>query len=286
MRARTSGQLEIVKAMNAASRYACRQTEDQNTLLGFYTVTPKPWHFATPCMVSPFFPQVKEWRAVGGLGKAPKLTYLTLYFNPVCKRKMYRQFTTNSCGFLRGLDLHAVSDEEVVEGSKYFESSRWKACSSALALPQPLLNGLMEVASFTPTQQEEKTVKLRNQPSRSAAAVRLVEDRRRPRSDPNNDDLVLTSVLRRVQLLRKFHARNSPVIIGQRQIRRFNVQRLSYRAAVKIQTCVRKWLVELRSVVALKDILQETDELYLVQVCARHDFEILSSTVVSAGRCT
>ncbi|CAN0527323.1 unnamed protein product, partial [Ectocarpus sp. 12 AP-2014] len=56
------------------------------------------------------------WRAVGGLGKAPKLTYLTLFFNPVCKRKMYRPFTTNCCESLRGLDLHAVSDEEVIEG--------------------------------------------------------------------------------------------------------------------------------------------------------------------------
>eukprot|EP00903_Cladosiphon_okamuranus_P010060 g9535.t1 len=33
---------------------------------------------------------VMEWRAVGGLGKAPKLTYLTLFFNPVCKRKIGR----------------------------------------------------------------------------------------------------------------------------------------------------------------------------------------------------
>lgn len=206
-----------------------------------------------------------EWRAVGGLGKAPKLTYLTLFFNPVCKRKMYRQFTTNCCGCLRGLDLHAVSDEEVVEGSKYLESSCWKACSSTLALPQPLFKALTEVASFTPTQQQ-RNAKPCGQSTRSTAEAHLVGGGHRPRCAPSYDDLVLASVLRRVQLLRKFHARNSPVIIGQRQIRRFLVKRFSYGAAVKIQTLVRKWLVELRAVVALKDILRETGELYLVQV--------------------
>lgn len=189
-----------------------------------------------------------EWRAVGGLGKAPKLTYLTLFFNPVCKRNMYRPFTTNCCESLRGLDLHSVSDEEVVEGAKFCKASRFRTCSGALALPQPLFRGLTEL-TLSPTQGEVHGNG--HHPARRAS---------------DNDTAVLARVLRRVQLLRKFHARNSPVIIGQRQIRRFLGERFGVSAAVKIQTVVRKWLVELRSVVALKEILRNSGELYLVQV--------------------
>lgn len=194
--------------------------------------------------------QVMEWQAVGGLGKAPKLTYLTLFFNPVCKRKMYRPFTTNCCGSLHGLDLHAVSDEEVVEGATFFESSRFRTCSSALALPQPLFRGLTEL-TLSPTKHESH--------GNGHHPVRGASD---------SDAAVLARVLRRVQLLRKFQARNSPVVIGQRQIRRFLGERFGVSAAVKIQTVVRKWLVELRSAVALKDILRKSGELYLVQVSA------------------
>ncbi|CAN0527314.1 unnamed protein product, partial [Ectocarpus sp. 12 AP-2014] len=71
--------------------------------------------------------------------------------------------------------------------------------------------------------------------------------------------------MRRVQLLRRFHARNSPVIMGQRQVRRFLGERFGVAAAVKIQARIRRWMVERRAVAALKNILRETDELYLVQ---------------------
>ena len=185
---------------------------------------------------------------MGGLGQAPKLTYLTLFFNPVCKRKMYRPFTTNCCESLRGLDLHAVSDEEVVEGTEFLEASRFRACSSALALPQPLFRGLTELA-LSPTQHD---VHSSGHPSLPRAL--------------DSDAAVLARVRRRVQLLRKFHARNSPVIIGQRQVRRFLGEKFGVSAAVKIQAVVRKWLVEMRSADALRDILRKSGELYLVQV--------------------
>lgn len=192
--------------------------------------------------------QVTEWRAVGSLGKAPKLTYLTLFFNPVCKRNMYRPFTTNCCESLRGLDLHAVSDEEVVEGAHFFKASRFRTCSGALALPQPLFRGLTEMALLPTRHQGQGNG---HRPMRRAS---------------DSDAAISARVLRRVQLLRKFHARNSPVIIGQRQIRRFLGERFGVSAALKIQAVVRRWLVELRSVVALKDILRKSGELYLVQV--------------------
>lgn len=202
--------------------------------------------------------QVMEWRAVGGLGTAPQLTYLTLFLNPVCKREIYRPFTTNCCESLRALDLHAISDEEVVEGFRFFEASRYRTCSSTLALPQALFTGLTK-AAFTPRKQCKPNQEPDSTPSHAHHQLR---------SGANHDVLVLASVTRRVQLLRKFHARNSPVIIGQRQIRRFLRQRFGVAAAVKIQTRVRKWIVKLRAVSALKDILRETGELYLVQVCS------------------
>lgn len=203
-----------------------------------------------------------EWRAVGGLGKAPKLTYLTLFFNPVCKRKMYRPFTSNCCESLRGLDLHVVSDEEVVEGANFFEASRFRACSSALALPQPLFRGLTETLS--PTQHDIHD-----------------NDHHPVLRASDSDTAILARVRRRVQLLRKFHAQNSPVIIGQRQIRRFLGERFGVSIAVKtqtavrIQTAVRKWLVEIRSAAALKDILRESGELYLIQVSVAKTYLIL-----------
>lgn len=206
----------------------------------------------TPCCCA----QVTDWRAVDGLGKAPKLVYLTLFFNPVCKKKLYRPFTTNCCESLRGLDLHAVSDEEVVEGAKFCNASRFRTCSSALSLPQPLFKGLTEV-SFEPTKQEG-----------CATEDRVGKHGQHPLGNaPTRDALVLTSVLRRVQLLRKFHARNSPVVIGQRQIRRYLRGRFGSAAAIKIQKRVRTWIVEVRAAAALKDILRNTGELYLVQVC-------------------
>lgn len=207
-----------------------------------------------------------EWRAVGGLGKAPKLTYLTLFFNPVCKRKMYRPFTTNCCESLRGLDLHAVSDEEVVEGANFFKASRFRTCSSALALPQPLFRGLTEL-NFSPTQHGVHG-------NGHHPVCRA----------PDSDAISLARVLRRIQFLRKFHARNSPVIIGQRQVRRFLREIFGVAAAVKIQTHARKWIVQLRSVAALKDILRKSGELYLVQVSVDESCDYVRNVLVLSCR--
>ncbi|CAM9206404.1 unnamed protein product [Hapterophycus canaliculatus] len=210
--------------------------------------------------------KVMAWRAVGGLGNAPRLTYLTLFFNPVCKRDMYRPFTVNCCECLRGLDLHAISDEEVVEAFRFSKTSRYRTSSCALALPQALFKGLTETAS-PPSQRCKSNREPGSISSQSTADKAFVmrDGHHQLRSSPNRDALVLASVSRRVQLLRKFHSRNSPVIIGQRQIRRFLRKRFGVAAAVKIQKRVRRWIVKLRAVSALKDILRESGELYLVQ---------------------
>lgn len=202
-----------------------------------------------------------EWQAIGGLGKVPRLTYLTLFFNPVCKRKMYRTFTTNCCESLRGLDMHAVSDEEVVEGSRYFRASRYRTCSSALALPQPLFKGLTEVDLGL---SRHECAKPGTSYLRSTDCPNLVDGHLE--NLMNRDARVLASARRRVGLLQQFHARNSPVIIGQRQIRRFVKDRIVVAAAVRIQACMRKWMVGLNAILALKDVLRQAGELYLVRV--------------------
>lgn len=205
---------------------------------------------------------------MGGLGGLPQLTYLTLFFNPVCKRDLYRPFTTNCCESLRGLDLHAISDEEVVEGLHFFNASRFRTCSSALALPQALFQGLTERAFAQSQEYKPDQSPGRLSAQSTSNEVLVMRDGHHPlRIAPSRDDIVLASVSRRVQLLRKFHSRNSPVIIGQRQIRRFLRERFGVAAAVKIQTRVRRWVVKLRAISALKNILRESGELYLVQVC-------------------
>lgn len=167
----------------------------------------------------------------------------------------------NCCESLRGLDLHVVSDEEVIEGSHFFRSSRYRSCSSALALPQPIFKGLTEITQ-TPNQDEQTETS--SQLSPSPRANNAVEYQ--ARIFPYDDACILAGVVRRVRLLQRFHARNSPVIIGQRQIRRYAKHKARLVAAVRIQKNVRSWRVGLRAVRALKEILRGTGELYLIQV--------------------
>lgn len=141
---------------------------------------------------------------------------------------------TNRCESLRGLDLHTVSDEEVIEGSCFPRGSRFKTCSTALTLPRTLFKALTEL-NYRP---------MREGPQRVEAGV-------------------LASVLRRVILLRAFHARNSPVIIGQRFVRHYV---RDSNAATRIQKYVRGWLMKRRTIRELTVILRDIGKLYLIQV--------------------
>lgn len=175
---------------------------------------------------------------------------------------MYRTFTANYCESLRGLDRHAVSDEEVIEGTKFFRRSRYRTCSAALALPQALIQGLTDVVLSRPHEEncnkEGKFARLT--PGQPAARTHPSFGR------PSEDREVLAGVERRVGLLRRFHAKQSPVIIGQRQIRRFLLRRARAAAVVKIQAYLRMWFVGRRAMDQLKNLLRETGELYLTQV--------------------
>lgn len=203
-------------------------------------------------------PQIKDWRTAVSIGRVPRLTYLTLFYNPVSTTKMYRTFTANYCESLRALDRHVVSDEEVIEGAKFPPSSRYQTCSATLALPQALFEALTEIPlASRPIKHWEG----------NAGPYLDPEEKNHPSSrHPFGDDEVLASVTRRVKVLQEFHAGQSPVIILQRQIRRFLLEKAIANAVVKIQACVRMWLVTREAMKQLKEILRETGELYLVQV--------------------
>lgn len=208
-------------------------------------------------------PQVKEWRTIISLGRAPGLVYLTMFSNPISKIKMYRTFMVNCCGSLRGLDLYAVSDEEVIEGARFFRGSRYCTCSPALALPQLLFTGLIDF--FLLRRQQDQHAETGSATVSLSTCADALENL--PSGCcPSEDEALLASVVRRVGLLRRFHAKQSPVVIGQRQFRRFIQYKASVAAVVTIQACARRWCVAQRAKDQLKGLLRKTGELYLVEV--------------------
>lgn len=196
------------------------------------------------------------------LGLAPRLTYLTLFYNPVSKMKMYRTFAANYCESLRGLDRHVISDEEVIQSAKFFLRSRYRTYSAALALPQALFEGLTEVVMAPPYTENEGSNATMSVPARSDYLAKSCHSV----CQSLRDDQVLASVTRRVELLRKFHARHSPVIILQREIRRFLIRMTALKAIVIIQARARMWMVGWRAMDQLRQLLSNTGELYLLKV--------------------
>lgn len=163
---------------------------------------------------------------------------------------------TNRCESLRGLDLHAVSDEEVIEGSCFPRGSRFKACSITLTLPQTLFKALTKL-NLRPMKEGGQLVEART-------------DCCEPNRQSTHDAGVLASVIRRVTLLRDFHARNSPVMIGQRFVRHYI---RDSNAATRIQKYVRRWLIKRKTTHELAVILRDTGKLYLIQVRWCKDFK-------------
>lgn len=88
-------------------------------------------------------------------------------------------------------------------------------------------------------------------------------DRCEPNRQSNHDAGVLASVIHRVTRLREFHARNSPVIIGQRFVRHYV---RDSNAATRIQKYARGWLMKKRATRELAVILRDIGKIYLIQV--------------------
>ena len=77
--------------------------------------------------------QLATLKAAGALAFLPSLLRLTLHDNPLAAHPNYRHFLVNSILPLRALDLHVISDEELIEGAHF--PARFGALGDAAALP-------------------------------------------------------------------------------------------------------------------------------------------------------
>ena len=77
--------------------------------------------------------QLATLKAAGALAFLPALLRLTLHDNPLATHPNYRHFLVNSILSLRALDLHVISDEELIEGAHF--PARFGALGDAAALP-------------------------------------------------------------------------------------------------------------------------------------------------------
>lgn len=197
------------------------------------------------------------------LGRAQGLTYLTLFSNPICQVRQYRTIVARSCESLRGLDYYAVSDEEAIQGSRFFDGSRYRACSPAVAIPQALVVGFTELLS-TPLERKHRQAQAQHG-LRWSDCTHTVGRLPIGASAVEGRD-ILAKLHLRVRLLRRFHAHHSPVIICQGAMRRFLRYQTSSAAAVRIQASARMWFVLRRAREELVELLRQTDELYLIEV--------------------
>ena len=77
--------------------------------------------------------------AAGELIGCAMLLRLTLYGNPLAKHPSYRHYCVNTLISLRALDLHVISDEELIEGATFSDSFGTKCVASELPVFAPPL---------------------------------------------------------------------------------------------------------------------------------------------------
>ena len=63
--------------------------------------------------------QLGSLKTAGRLAALPKLVRATFFDNPLATHQNYRHFLVNSIFSLRALDMHVISDEELIEGAKF-----------------------------------------------------------------------------------------------------------------------------------------------------------------------
>ena len=74
--------------------------------------------------------QLGSLQAAGALAGCASLMRLTLFGNPCAKHPSYRHYCVNTLFTLRALDLHVISDEELIEGA-VFTSTLGTKCPKA-----------------------------------------------------------------------------------------------------------------------------------------------------------
>lgn len=143
--------------------------------------------------------ELASLHSVGELATLPSLVRITLFENPLAKHPSYRHYCVNSLLALKALDLHVVSDEELIEGAVFPESLATKCPAGALPIFEP-----------PPPQSMQK---------------------------PPTDESLLRELRVELQALNHTHARVSPVLKLQsaarrlRPLRRFPVLLKEYRQA-------------------------------------------------------
>ena len=81
--------------------------------------------------------QLASLHALGELVGLPLILRLKAYDNPLAKHPSYRHYCVNSLISLRALDLHVVSDEELIEGATFPPSLRTKCPAASLPIFAP-----------------------------------------------------------------------------------------------------------------------------------------------------
>jgi Leucine-rich repeat (LRR) protein len=77
--------------------------------------------------------------AIGEITGAPALVRLTMHGNPCAKHPSYRHFCVNTIVTLKALDLHIISDEELIEGAHFGNRFGTKCPSTELPLVEPAM---------------------------------------------------------------------------------------------------------------------------------------------------
>ena len=116
--------------------------------------------------------QLGSLKMAGRLAALPKLVRATFFDNPLATHQNYRHFLVNSIFSLRALDMHVISDEELIEGAKF--PAAFATLSEAALLP---LYGADEIdeaaAAGVPATLKSEAVQLRDRAAEIMALNRV-----------------------------------------------------------------------------------------------------------------
>ncbi len=132
--------------------------------------------------------QLASLHTIGELVGLPSLVRLTAFDNPLAKHPSYRHYCVNSLLSLKALDVHVVSDEELIEGAAFPPSLSTKCPAASLPvvapppqqqLPAPATDEALLVELRTELRELNHTHARLSPVLRLQAAARRIKPRRR-----------------------------------------------------------------------------------------------------------
>ena len=170
---------------------------------------------------------LSEWNHLKAAILCPGVLHFTFFGNPVAAIPGYRHFMVNACRSLLALDTFIVTDEELLEDACF--GYRFRSMGEFMKLHLPEF------------------------PTHKTASEHLFN--------------LEVDIYR----LRRLYERNSPVIMIQRVWRGYFARHFAFlstrtkkRAALRIQKCVRGWLLRKKLREELKAVLLESQQEYLL----------------------